>query len=143
MPDRILTARSTVYPWHCDHMGHMNVMWYAGKFDEATWNLLAHLGLTSTFFREQNRGMVAVYQEITYQRELYAGDVVTIYSTILEVKEKVIRFSHEMLIEDKGEISAMTNITGVHLDAQSRKSCPLPSDIIELARKICATSTNS
>ena len=26
------TYRGIVYPWHCDHMGHMNVMWYAGKF---------------------------------------------------------------------------------------------------------------
>jgi acyl-CoA thioester hydrolase len=35
MPD-VLTYRGTIYPWHCDHMGHMNVMWYVGKFDEAT-----------------------------------------------------------------------------------------------------------
>ena len=34
MAEPILTYRGTVYPWHCDHMGHMNVMWYVGKFDE-------------------------------------------------------------------------------------------------------------
>ena len=28
----LLTYRGGVYPWHC---GHMNVMWYTGKFDEA------------------------------------------------------------------------------------------------------------
>jgi acyl-CoA thioester hydrolase len=28
MPD-ILTYRATIYPCHCDHMGHINVMWYA------------------------------------------------------------------------------------------------------------------
>jgi acyl-CoA thioester hydrolase len=33
MPD-ILTYRGTVYPWQRDHIGHMNVMWYVGKFDE-------------------------------------------------------------------------------------------------------------
>jgi acyl-CoA thioesterase FadM len=37
MADLIDTYRGVVYPWHCDHMGHMNVMWYVGKFDEATW----------------------------------------------------------------------------------------------------------
>lgn len=42
----IETHRSVVYPWHCDHMGHMNVMWYAGKFDEATWALFHAIGLT-------------------------------------------------------------------------------------------------
>jgi hypothetical protein len=30
----IVTYRGSVYPWHCDHVGHMNVMWYVGKFDE-------------------------------------------------------------------------------------------------------------
>jgi len=42
----LLTSRSVVYPWQCDHMGHMNVMWYTGEFDEATWPLLAHIGIT-------------------------------------------------------------------------------------------------
>jgi acyl-CoA thioester hydrolase len=22
------TYRGTVYPWQCDHVGHMNIMWY-------------------------------------------------------------------------------------------------------------------
>jgi acyl-CoA thioester hydrolase len=35
-----LSYRGAVYPWQCDHMGHMNVMWYVGKFDKATWNFL-------------------------------------------------------------------------------------------------------
>ena len=51
MSGMIETYRGAVYPWHCDHMGHMNVMWYVGKFDEATWNLFAHLGLTAAFLR--------------------------------------------------------------------------------------------
>jgi len=41
MPDGDPTYRGIVYPWHCDHMGHMNVMWYVAKFDEATWTLMA------------------------------------------------------------------------------------------------------
>lgn len=28
MSDLILTHRGVVYPWQCDHMGHLNVMWY-------------------------------------------------------------------------------------------------------------------
>jgi acyl-CoA thioester hydrolase len=26
----LITYRGAVYPWHCDHRGHMNVMWYVG-----------------------------------------------------------------------------------------------------------------
>ena len=39
------TYRGTVYPWQCDHVGHMNIMWYVGKFDEATWHLFHELGI--------------------------------------------------------------------------------------------------
>jgi acyl-CoA thioester hydrolase len=63
MNDLKLTYKGVVYPWHCDHMGHMNVMWYAGKFDEATWNLLSQVGITSTYLKQEGRGMVAVEQQ--------------------------------------------------------------------------------
>ena len=72
------TYRGTVYPWQCDHVGHMNIMWYVGKFDEANWNLFARLGLTPSYLRESGRGMAAVQQNISYKRELLAGDIVEI-----------------------------------------------------------------
>ena len=49
MKELVETYRGVIYPWQCDHMGHMNVMWYVGKFDEATWNLFAVAGVTAGF----------------------------------------------------------------------------------------------
>lgn len=46
MLDLPITYRGVVYPWQCDHMGHMNVMWCVGKFDEATWQFFSTFGLT-------------------------------------------------------------------------------------------------
>ena len=134
MPEqRVLTARGTVYPWQCDHMGHMNVMWYVGKFDEATWQLFALLGLTPTFLQEHDRGMAAVQQELSYHHELRAGAVISVYSRVLEVREKVIRFSHDMHNDETHELAASTTITGVHLDTRLRKACALPDDVRALA----------
>ena len=90
----IETYRGAVYPWHCDQMGHMNVMWYVGKFDEATWNLFAAIGVTMAYLRENQRGMAAVQQDITYKRELLSGDTVTVRSMLLEVREKSAKFVH-------------------------------------------------
>src|SRR4029453_4494517 len=90
------TYRGAVYPWHCDHMGHMNVMWYVGKFDEATWQFFASLGLSPRWLRENTRGMAALEQRIAYRRELHAGDVVVVRTGVLEVRDKVIRFAHQM-----------------------------------------------
>jgi acyl-CoA thioester hydrolase len=131
-----VTHRGVVYPWQCDHMGHMNVMWYVGKFDEATWQLFTILGMTLSFLRVQQRGMAAVQQEIRYLHELHAGDVITISSRVLEIREKVLRFSHEMRNAETGEIAATTTLTAVHLDTQLRKSCPFPTAIVERAQAL-------
>ena len=45
-PADIVTYRGTTYPWQCDHVGHVNIMWYVSKFDEANWNLFANIGIT-------------------------------------------------------------------------------------------------
>ena len=98
------TYRGTVYPWQCDHVGHMNIMWYVGKFDEANWNLFARLGLTPSYLRESGRGMAAVQQNVTYKRELLAGDIVEVSSRLLEIRDKSVRFLHEMRNAETGEI---------------------------------------
>ena len=134
MSDLIETYRGAVYPWHCDHMGHMNVMWYVGKFDEATWNLFALLGVTTAFLKDNRRGMAAVQQNITYKRELLAGETVIVRSAFLEIREKLARFVHEMRNGVTGEISAVCVLTGVHTDSQTRKSCPFPPEILERGR---------
>src|SRR3981081_1709921 len=96
MSEAALTYRGTVYPWQCDHIGHMNVMWYVGKFDEATWNLFTGIALTPSYLRDSGRGMAAVQQNITYKRELMAGDIVEVKSELLEIRVKSIRFKHQM-----------------------------------------------
>jgi acyl-CoA thioester hydrolase len=122
-------------------MGHMNVMWYVGKFDEATWQYDAMLGLAPSFLREKDRGMAAVQQNITYKRELHPGDVVVVRSGVLEIKEKAIRFFHEMHNEETGEVSAISEMTAVHLDTVRRKSCPFPGQFVERARQAVVTRT--
>lgn len=128
------TYRGTVYPWHCDHVGHMNVMWYVGKFDEATWQLFAALGITPAYLRGHGRGMAAVDQRIRYLRELVAGDVVSVRSGLVEVRERVIRFVHEMRNAVTGEVCATTLLTGVHMDTTARRACAFPDDIAATAR---------
>ena len=125
----LLTYKGTVYPWHCDEMGHMNVMWYVGKFDEGTRHFFHALGLTPQFLRANNRGMAAVEQKIEYKRELLAGDIVAVYSVLNELKDKVIRFTHEMRKADTDEVAAITTLTAVHLDTVARRACAFPENV--------------
>jgi len=129
MQQLIQTYRGAVYPWHCDHMGHMNVMWYVNKFDEATWNLFFEAGITPSYLRDHHRGMAGLQQNITYKRELHAGDVVAVRSGMLEVRDKVVRFRHEMINLETAETAAIMELTVAHIDTIKRKSCPFPTAV--------------
>ncbi len=133
-----LTCRSVIYPWHCDHMGHMNVMWYVGKFDEATWHFLAAVGLTPRYLREERKCAVAVDQRTSYRRELYAGDIISIRSAAIEFRQSSFRFVHEMFNEETQELVAVTLLTGVHIDAVTRKSYPVPDEFRKRAEGLLA-----
>jgi acyl-CoA thioester hydrolase len=135
----LITYRGVVYPSQCDHMGHMNVSWYVAKFDEATWQLFSAIGLTPSRLRTEGIGMAGVEQHIEYKRELFPGDVVTVSSVILEVKDKSIRFAHEMTNDETGEVAARTILVAVHLDAAARKAKALPEDVRERARSMIET----
>ena len=128
-----MTYRGVVYPWHCDHMGHMNVMWYASMFDHACWQLLAMLGLHPYRFAQDGTGVAAVEQHIQYRRELHAGDTVTIQSALLEVKDKSIHMLHKMLHDASEKVAATTVVVAVHLDTKIRKAIRLPEDIRQKA----------
>jgi acyl-CoA thioester hydrolase len=136
MSKTLLTYRGAVYPWHCDHVGHMNVMWYVGKFDEATWNLFNAMGLSPSYLRTARRGMAAVDQHISYLREVHAGAVVSVRSTLLELKDKSVRFVHEMTDDETGEVVARTTLKAVHMDTVVRKSCAFEAAVAEKARAL-------
>ena len=124
-----VTYKGAVYPWQCDHIGHMNVMWYVGKFDEANWNFLATLGLTPTYFAEQRRGMAAVQQNIAYRHELLAGNIVEVRSRALDIGDKSLRLLHEMWNAETQELSASCELTVVHMDRQERKALSFPEPV--------------
>ncbi|MEL0113513.1 MAG: thioesterase family protein [Rickettsiales bacterium] len=130
------TYKGAVYPWEIDIMGHMNVRFYMSKYDDATWQLFGMLGLTVAYFKEQERGMAAVQQNLTYGREVLAGDLVEIRSEIAETGARKIRFIHRMYETISGEEVASSDITGVHIDRVRRRSTPFPEHILAKAQEM-------
>jgi len=118
----IMTYRGAVYPWHCDHMGHMNVMWYMGKFDEAVWNLFLEVGLTPSYLRSQERGMAAVKASIEYLQELRAGDVLEIRSAVTALGDKALSVRQTMINAETGAPVASIEAVALHLDTRLRKA---------------------
>ena len=127
----IETYRGVVYPWQMDHMDHMNVQFYTARFDEATWHLFAALGMTTSYFKTNRRGMAALEQRTLYKQELHAGALIRISSELLEIKPKTIRFLHRMYDTESGAEVATTELVGAHIDTDARKAVPFAQEIVK------------
>lgn len=125
----IETYRGVVYPTQLDHMGHMNVQWYASKFDEATWHLFSYLGMTNQYIRDNEKGMAALEQVTKYKAEVMAGDLLYIKTRLLEVGDKTLRFIHIMCDASTDKEVATSELFGIHLDRVKRKGCVFPEAV--------------
>ncbi|GAB4168486.1 MAG: acyl-CoA thioesterase [Rhodocyclaceae bacterium] len=130
------TARGTVHEWQRDHMGHINVRAYMEFFEEACWQLYAMLGLTASRLRSGELGLAAVQQNISYRKELYPGDTVAVRSLVLEMREKVLRFRHELYNTETNEVCAECEFTVVCLDPAARRSRAFPPEAAERSRAL-------
>ncbi|MCL5783613.1 MAG: thioesterase family protein [Candidatus Thermoplasmatota archaeon] len=127
----IVTHISVIYPWQMDHMGHMNVQFYASLFDQATWSFFSEYGITRNYLMDNERGMAALVQHTEYKHELFAGSVVEIRSRLDSATPKIINFTHRMYLRQAQILVATTEFTGVHVDRSKRKSVPFPDDILQ------------
>ena len=123
----IETYRGVVYPWVIDHVGHMNVQFYTARFDEASWQFLAQLGLTPSFLKRSHRSAVAVDQRTAYKQELSAGSLVHIASELLSLGRTSIRFVHHMYDSETGDEVATSELVGVYFDTDIRAATALPA----------------
>jgi acyl-CoA thioester hydrolase len=119
----ITTYKGTVYPGQCDHMGHMNVVWYTAKFDEASWAFLSLLGIHATYLRDAGRRMAAVKQTISYRKELYAGDAITVATSLTHLGVTSLHLRHKMYRGCETDPAAISELVAVHLDASTRGGC--------------------
>lgn len=136
----IETYRGVVYPWSIDHMGHMNVQFYTGRFDEASWHFLARLGLTPRVLKASSRGFAALEQKTQYKLELLSGALIEIRTKPLEVKPKTIRLIHRMYDSETAGLAATSELVIAYLDIEARKAAPLPEEAVAKARAMLADS---
>ncbi|MEO6903703.1 MAG: thioesterase family protein [Bacteroidia bacterium] len=136
----IETYRGTIYPWHCDFNDHMNVRHYMANFDDATWQFFAAIGITPSYLKKENKGMVAVEQNIKYFEELFAGNLIYIKTSLIECKSKAVIIFHKMINVETNNIVAEAKMVGVHLDKESRKAVPFPDEIQNKLNKLVQKS---
>ncbi len=125
------TCRGVVYPWHCDHLGHMNVQHYVGHFDIASFHFLVELGFRADGKQDQGISLVDAQHTIQFKNEQRAGSLFKIESALLKVGNKSVTMMHRLRDIQTGLIGATTEIVAVCFDLSARAAIPLPDDIRE------------
>jgi acyl-CoA thioester hydrolase len=73
--------------------------------------------------------MAGVQQNITYKRELYAGDLIEIRSRLVTIAVRKVVFVHELSNAERDELCAVCELTAVHMSRQTRRAVPFPADV--------------
>ena len=128
-PGAAFTWAGVAYPWQMDHMGHLNVQFYAALFDQATWAFFAEFGLDPAYLRESGCAMAAVSQHTEYRHEVFAGDVLEVHTQLLAVTEKTVRFLHTLRRRPQGEVVATSELVAAHLDRAVHRAVPLTEPV--------------
>jgi acyl-CoA thioester hydrolase len=115
----LTTFVGVAHPWMCDTMGHMNVRYYAGMFDDASFQLLGHIaGLEGA--DEASKGWADVRSEIDYKHEAKAGTLLTIRSHVIKLGRTSITFEQVMSGSLDNAVHAVNRTVSVRFDLVSR-----------------------
>ena len=125
------TGRAVVFPWHCDHLGHMNVQHYVGMFDIGAFHFLSMLGFGSRDMHERGATLVDAQHTIRFIKEQPAGSLVRIESAITRIGTKSLNIRHRMINTETGDLAATTEIVMVYFDLATRQSIPLTEALKE------------
>jgi len=123
--------RGAVYPWHCDHLGHMTVMHYVGLFDQAGWHVLSALGCGWEAMKARGETFVDARHNIEYKAEQKVGSLIVIDSAAVRVGDKSLTLKHRMRNVETGVLAATSEIVCVYFDMGQRMAKAIPDDLKE------------
>ena len=124
----IETFRGVVFPYQCDHQGHMNVMHYMGMFDQGGWHMMHACGVGAGAIAA-GRGFVSAKDTIEYLIELHAGALVVIRGGVGRIGTTSVTLVQRMVNVESGALVARCETIAVHFDLVARTKLPIPDDI--------------
>jgi len=125
------TYRSLVLPAQCDHIGHMNVRWYAHHFDEAGFQIWTVADVRQSEMRERGTQVVVARTAIDFHREMVAGTSILVRAGFTHVGSKSVSHIAKMYNADTGDLCATQETIEVFFDPKARKPAPMPDDFRE------------
>ena len=118
-----------VYPWDCDHLGHMNVKNYTGMFDQAAFHYQFALGLDFNAMAERGETTVDAQHTVRFVKEQLAGSLIVVDGALTKIGTKSFTCIYRMRNIETGDLAATNEIVSVHFDLNTRRSTELPGPL--------------
>jgi acyl-CoA thioester hydrolase len=128
--------RGAVNTWECDDNGHMNVQFYVARASDAAFFLRHELGLSPSVIRSTRHTMVALEEHFRFHRELHAGDMMTMRSRLIDMREKTLVVYHELVNAGTGETAATMVAVSGYFNMETRRLAAWPESAVSKGRAL-------
>jgi acyl-CoA thioester hydrolase len=132
------SAPMSIRPEWIDFNGHLNMAYYMVLFDTSLDELFAPMGFGPEYVTTRNMSLFATDVHLTYQRELKVSDKVYVNFRLLDLSPKAMHYGTELYHASEHFLSSTMEGLSLHVDMQTRKTCPFPQDIYSGLEKILA-----
>lgn len=124
-----ITYIGTVIKNEIDDMDHMNVAYYAEKYNQATIEFLELFEFGKEYRSTKKFGSFILEHHIKYIAEVRLGEAVTIYTQIINSNRKLTHFIHFLVKDRNQELSSTCECVNIHINRKNSKSYQLPDNI--------------
>lgn len=125
MSGYIESYRGQVLASECNFLGHMNIQFYAATVSHAIWNICYMIGIPAADIKAGKRALVSVQQEISFEAELLAGDIIHMETAALGTSDKTLTLQNKLFNSATGELAMVNIMTAAYMDLDARKAIPL------------------
>ena len=132
MAEWIETHRAVVHQWWCDHLGHMNVRYYAHFFDDAGFHYWTGIPEAKAIFERQGIGVVVARTTNNFIKEARAGELVVIHSGLTRLGNKSLTYTQRMTNAQNCDLIATQDAVEVIFDPKLRKATNMPVELRKL-----------
>ena len=143
MTDWIETYKGVISASEYDPKSHMNTHAYVSRFDQATWFLMAHVGLTPRSVADKGNRIAVLRQNFQMVNELQGWELISIRSGFIAVGNKHMRFQHRMFDTETDQMMATSDCTAVVASLETGRSTSLEQAVAEAAKRLLVTDNDA
>ncbi|MDH3239431.1 MAG: acyl-CoA thioesterase [Alphaproteobacteria bacterium] len=120
------TNRAVVFPAQCDHLGHMNVRYYAHVFDDASFHAWASIGITFDAMYAQDAVTVVAHTATDFIQEVKAGSLLKVETAFVKLGTKSTTYRQRLVNAETGTLHARQQVVEVFFNLKTRQSVAMP-----------------